>query len=258
MDGLEDEKDETTTEAEDTDTDTDTDDKAKETETEEDGEKSEPELPKKLQEQFDKRIGKVVAREKSKTEAAEARATAAEEKLKNAAFTDPVTGLPFPSDYVSAEEVQTLKKVAELKAAKKVLRPYRHEGYTEDGSGKTITAGEVEARLDEIEEEIEAILPKATTIRARAQEQFAADMKELRELRKQKAAGTPGKTPTAAPMKPAASKPPMAPGSGGSGGSGAAVRKTAAGADAGAFDPNGVHDKDSFKAQLRKAMGRKN
>lgn len=208
-------------------------------------------LTEKQMAKVDRRIGKVVAREKSRTEAAEARANEAEEKLKHATFTDPETRLPFPSDYVSAAEVQTLKKLDELKAFKRTLRPLRNKGY-EDPNGKTVTPDDVEDRLEQIEDEIETLLPKATTIRARAEQQFAADMKELRELRKQKAAGTLRTTP--APKKDAKT-PPQAPGSSraaGAGGGGPAggARKTVS-----AIADGEVHDRDSFRAQLAKAMG---
>lgn len=235
---------------------------AAETETEDEGDEDEKDrkaddddpplegLTEKQLAKVDKRIGKVVAREKSKTEAAEARANEAEEKLKHATFTDPETQLPFPSDYVSAAEVQTLKKLDELKAARKMLRPLRREGY-EGENGAKFTPAQVEARLDEIEEQLESLLPKATTIRARAEQQFAADMKELRELRKQKAAGTLRTTP--APKKDVKT-PPQAPGSsrGAAGGAGPAggAKKTVS-----AIAEGEVHDKDSFRAQLAKAMG---
>ena len=110
----------------------------------------------------------------------------------------------------------------------------------------------METRLDEIDEEMESIMPKATTIRARASEQFAADMKELRELRKQKAAGTL----TTAPKKDlkVVKPPPQAPGSSRNAGAGGGGPTRGAARGAGTFDESEVHDKDSFRAQLKKAM----
>lgn len=208
-------------------------------------------LSEKQQEQMTRRIGKVVAREKSRTEAAEARASAAEEKLKNVRMEDAETGLPFPSDYVKPDEVAVLKKLSDLKASKRTLRPLRSTGY-KGRDGTDYTPEQVEERLDEIDDDIERIQGKAATIRARAEGEFAADMKELRELRKQKQAGTlnKGKLPKGVERK----APPAAPGSARNAGAGGGGRQPQAAARGVAVDKDAVFDKDSFREQVRKSM----
>lgn len=217
-------------------------------ETDEEAEQADPlidALPEKTRRKIEKRIGKVVKqREAAKTQAAQAeqKALAAEEKLKNANFQDPETGLPFPSDLVAADEVKVLKEHQELKDWKRFLKPKRHEGYT-DASGREFTAAQVEARLDEIDDRLEAIAPKALTIRQRAEAEFAEVLALGREALKLKKAGKQpagGKAEIRKPqprMDELMKRKPKAPGTtAGAGGTGA--RRT--GSAAGKFDSDSV------------------
>lgn len=143
-------------------------------------------LPEKTQAKIQKRFGKLTKRAKE----AEEKAAAAEERLKGAAFEDSETGLPFPSDYAQADEVKLLNKVTELKTAKKALRPFRHEGYT--AGDKTYTASEVMNKLDDLDDELEKLGPRAAAIQTRAQSAWQEEWKAFKEWKANKGKATGG------------------------------------------------------------------
>jgi hypothetical protein len=224
-------------------------------------------LPEKVQRKIEKRIGKVVKqREAAKAAQAEAerKAQAAEDKLKNANFSDPETGLPFPSELVAADEVKVLKEHQELKDWKRFLKPKRHEGYT-DGGGREFTAAQVEARLDEIDDRLEAIGTRAMTIRQRAEAEFAEVLALGREALKQKRAGKGGKPTVTKPGAGKDGKPlsrldtllkrkPAAPGR--SAGAGGAPRRAGGGGGSGRFDGEAVRSgRSSYQDILDKVIG---
>jgi hypothetical protein len=171
-------------------------------------------LPEEAQQAVNRRIGKVVAREKAAAE----RAETAEKELETArkklegGFPDMVKRLGLHGELVSPEEAKQLDRYGKLKAQKAWCRK-NEDGYEGGGADDpSVNAATVREKLSEIEDELDELAPAAREIQVRIDKQtreiWAAGVAALKK----------GKTPTPPAQQPGKKvvKPPSIPGGSGS------------------------------------------
>ncbi len=172
-------------------------------------------LTEEAQTAVNKRIGKVVAREKAATEradTAEAELETARKKL-DGGFPEMVKRLGLHGELVSTDEAKTLDQYGKLKLQKAWCRKYENEGYEgAGGNDPSVSAADVRSKLSEIEDQLEELAPTAREIQARVDKQsreiWAAGVAALKNRDKNGKDGQPAKPP----VKKGVVKPPAIPG----------------------------------------------
>lgn len=213
-----------------------------------------------IQEKIDRRIGKIVAKEKAaieRAEAAEARATELEAKTRDlegrsqAETLKAAEIIAVPPSMLTADEAKVIERTSELRQARKTLMQH-WDGYEDQEAGKSYSATEIRQRFMEVDDELMTLALRAATIEATKRAELQEILRLGTEARKAKAAPVKPTTPPApkmpqAPREPAppAVAPTKTPVSAG---------KPRAGFDAAAMVKQGV-TKDSLRKAMESAMG---
>ncbi len=185
-------------------------------------------LPEKAQEAVNKRIGKVVAREKAAAE----RADTAEKELESArkkldgGFPEMVKRLGLHGELVSTEEAKTLDQYGKLKAQKAWCRK-NEAGYEgTGGNDPSVDASAIRGKLSEIEDQMDELGPQAREIQAKvdkqAREIWAAGVAASKK------GSNKGGGPAKPPAKKGVVKPPVIPGGAGTPKAPASAKKSQA------------------------------
>lgn len=176
-----------------------------------------------------KRIGKVVAREKAAIERADTALSELETARKklDGGFPEMVKRLGLHGELVSPDEVKTLDQVGKLKLQKAWCRKFEQDGYEgAGGNDPSVSAADVRSKLSEIEDELDDLAPKAREIQARID-------KESREIWAAGVAALKNRGKGGQPAKPAVKKgivkPPVIPGGAGTPKAPASARKSQTG-----------------------------
>jgi len=255
---------------------TDDDDSGDENAGEEEDDPEVKKLPDHVQEKINKRISKVVAKQKDaeeRAESAEARAVEAEEKLKETetrmsdAERQEAYKLGIHPDYLEKDEREIIKHAEELEQAEDWL--FEHlDGYeAEKSDERSYTAAEIRRRYNQVRRELMKVGARAEGLRSERMKLMLEDMRAGRELRlnpdKKKAAdtdkgkkddkGTPDKD-KGKPDKGKSGKPPPARIAGVSGGGKPPVSMRRE--SRGAFDAEAVGKADNPVAALQEQLER--
>jgi len=169
------------------------------------------------QAKVNRRIGKVVAREKaalSRAETAEQELTEARSKLEGG-LPELVKRLGLHGELVDKDEAKLVDRYTQLKAWKAFCRRYERDGYEgKGGEDQSMSPEEIREKLSTVEDELEEIGSRARDVQARvdkqAREIFArglAAMKADKGKGKEKSAEKP-KRPAKPPKLPTGSATP--------------------------------------------------
>jgi len=236
---------------------------AEETEIAEGAETTDPDLVKKdevkgltaeAQEAVNRRIGKVVAREKTAIERAETAETeleAARSKL-DSGLPELVKRLGLHGDLVTKAEAETIDRYGKLRAQRSWCRQHE-DGYEGRGEGDpSVDAKTVRQRLVQIEDELDDMGSTAKEIQARVERQareiWAAGQKALKqrpEVRGQKSETGKPKAVLNPPKIPGGTGTPKAP---------ASTKKARTGFDQAEFKKDGG-GKSALEKQFEKLYG---
>lgn len=164
-------------------------------------------LPEEAQQAVNRRISKVVAKEKAAIERAETAETELESlkgKL-DGGFPEMVKRLGVHGELVSTGEAKTLEEYGKLKAQKQWCRKHE-DGY--EGADGTVEAAEVRSKLSDIEDQMDELAPRAREIQTRidkqAREIWAAGVAALKNKGKTPVKGEQPRTPAKKIVKPPA------------------------------------------------------
>jgi hypothetical protein len=135
-----------------------------------------------------KRIGKEVAKTKALKQQLDeigGKLAAAEDRLKNAQFIDKKTGLPFPSEYLSEQEVAQVTRQQKLENLEEFCLAHLAEGYQGDGSANDpgYTPQQLQATLARTTRELRQNQFNVFSIIQRAQTKFEEDLRIAKRTR---------------------------------------------------------------------------
>ena len=209
-------------------------------------------LTEEAQTAVNRRIGKVVAREKAaieRADAAESELEAAKGKL-DGGFPDMVKRLGLHGDLVNKDEAQTLEQYGKLKAQRAWCRRHEQDGYEgTGGDDPNVDAKTIRSRLVEIEEQLDEIGSSAKEIQGRVEKQAREIWAAGRAALKAKDAGGRGPGDGNRKTEKTLVKPPRIPSGTGTPKAPAAAKKSK-----GTFDPTEFKKDGGGKAALEKQM----